>query len=328
MRKISTVFLYVYVGYLSVYAEKINLKGEVQDEFGRPLTEIVITVNREATTFPSNQFQLTIEEGDTLHFEAGGALLKDTVLAKGESYHVVRLKLATDDTDGYYASFPPEFADKKFMVEEFIRRNQLYPPNALKDSISGVVHVRFTLKGNGERDHYFVCPSVNTLLDKEAIRLVKLMPVMIPKLKDNRYQTSNAFIPVRFSTDDYNKMHGKSGVDTKDVLENDNDIKPKNLRMPEYPGGMEKMLKFLTTKLVYPRDAIQRHVSSLVKLRFVVDENGNIVDISIVQSAYPTLDEEAIRVVKLMPRWTPASTPDGKTYRVGYTLPVSFKIIK
>lgn len=95
--------------------------------------------------------------------------------------------------------------------------------------------------------------------------------------------------------------------------------------MPSYPGGMNECLKFLASNIKYPVDAHKAGIQGRVIAQFVVKSDGSIDQVEIVRSISPSLDNEAIRVVKMMPKWIPGKQR-GKTVNVKYTLPISFKL--
>lgn len=94
---------------------------------------------------------------------------------------------------------------------------------------------------------------------------------------------------------------------------------------PEYPGGVEGIVKFLIENLHYPEDACALNIQGRVIVRFVVDTEGKVVDPEVVRSIYPSLDAEALRVVSLLEGFTPG-IKDGKAVRTWYSLPISFRI--
>lgn len=95
--------------------------------------------------------------------------------------------------------------------------------------------------------------------------------------------------------------------------------------MPEYPGGMEAMMKFVAENLKYPEQMQKEKVEGRVLLSFVVEKDGSVTNIEEVQSPHPVLTEEAIRVVKLMPKWKPGKQ-EGKEVRVQFNLPITFRL--
>lgn len=95
--------------------------------------------------------------------------------------------------------------------------------------------------------------------------------------------------------------------------------------MPSFPGGMEGMMTFMMKNMKYPADAQKNKVQGRVMLTFIVNKDGSLKDIKVVRSVYPSLDEEAIRVVKAMPKWTPGKQ-NGKPVNVRFTVPIVFRL--
>ncbi|KAA9353738.1 TonB family protein [Larkinella humicola] len=94
---------------------------------------------------------------------------------------------------------------------------------------------------------------------------------------------------------------------------------------PEFPGGMVGLTRFINENLRYPEAAQKAHVSGKVFLSFVINTDGSFQDIQVLKGFGFGADEEAIRVLKAMPRWKPA-TQDGKLVRVKYNLPIKFEL--
>jgi TonB family protein len=95
--------------------------------------------------------------------------------------------------------------------------------------------------------------------------------------------------------------------------------------MPQFPGGEEAMINFLSQNVHYPETAIKNHIEGRVLVQFVVEKTGEIGDIKIARPVDPELDAEAIRVVKSLPKFIPGRVK-GKPVAVWYTLPLSFKL--
>lgn len=98
-------------------------------------------------------------------------------------------------------------------------------------------------------------------------------------------------------------------------------------QMPEFPGGMQAMIEFLQTNIKYPKDAINQKVGGRVMVMFVVETDGSLSNVRVARKVFPSLDAEAVRVVKAMPKWKPGKDK-GRLVRVNYTLPVAFSIKK
>lgn len=94
---------------------------------------------------------------------------------------------------------------------------------------------------------------------------------------------------------------------------------------PEFPGGMEECLKWLSEHIKYPSICQEQGVQGRVMVSFVVNKDGSIVDVKVVRSPDPYLSKEAERVVAMMPRWKPGRQR-GKPVRVKFVLPVLFRL--
>ncbi len=95
--------------------------------------------------------------------------------------------------------------------------------------------------------------------------------------------------------------------------------------MPEFPGGMTKLLEFLSKNIKYPEQAVKDSIQGRVIIEFTVEKDGSVTYPVIKRSIHPTLDAEAARVVKLMPKWEPGKLKK-QPKRVRYTVPVLFRI--
>ncbi len=106
-----------------------------------------------------------------------------------------------------------------------------------------------------------------------------------------------------------------NGIDTICVIDH----------LPEFPGGESKLIEFLSNNINYPRKARKAKIEGKVILSFVVDKSGEIRNIMIKKSVSEDLDNEAIRVVKMMPKWKPAEQK-GKQISFLFNLPINFKL--
>ena len=97
--------------------------------------------------------------------------------------------------------------------------------------------------------------------------------------------------------------------------------------MPEFPGGNSSLLKWIAENVNYPAVAAENGIDGLVSCSFIVNTDGSISDVQILRSRDPLLDKEAMRVIKLMPKWKPGMQ-QGKNVRVRYSVPVRFKLQK
>ncbi len=95
--------------------------------------------------------------------------------------------------------------------------------------------------------------------------------------------------------------------------------------MPSFPGGQEALMKYLAGRITYPEDAEENGIQGAVFISFVVERDGGITDVKTLRGIGGGCDEEAVRVVRGMPKWQPGKQ-NGKLVRVRYTLPIRFKL--
>ena len=95
--------------------------------------------------------------------------------------------------------------------------------------------------------------------------------------------------------------------------------------MPSYPGDMEAFYKFLAQQMHYPKEALENGIEGRVVVSFVVEEDGRLTHFEAISSPSPLLSNEAIRVLRQMPRWNPAKRM-GRNVRCQYNIPVMFRL--
>ena len=109
----------------------------------------------------------------------------------------------------------------------------------------------------------------------------------------------------------------------------DDDDNPISFRiveqLPEFPGGMVEYMKWLTKNLRYPDKAKQQRIQGKVLVQFIVNRDGSVADIKLAQSVDPLLDDEALRVMRIMPKWKPGIQYN-KPCRTMIAVPVVFKL--
>ena len=96
-------------------------------------------------------------------------------------------------------------------------------------------------------------------------------------------------------------------------------------QMPQYKGGDQALMDYLNKSIKYPVIAEENGIQGRVVCTFVVERDGSITDVKVVRSVDPSLDKEAVRVLKAMPKWIPGKQ-NGSAVRVKFTLPVTFKL--
>lgn len=139
-----------------------------------------------------------------------------------------------------------------------------------------------------------------TVADKDGTREV----VMDKEDADKMFDTSN--IPENVAAD---------APEVYDMVE----------QRPMFPGGEAEMMKYLQDNIRYPEEAQQAKQEGRVICQFVVTSEGKIGDVKVMRGISPSLDKEAVRVIKAMPTWIPGKH-DGQAVNVRYTLPIMFRL--
>jgi protein TonB len=135
---------------------------------------------------------------------------------------------------------------------------------------------------------------------------------------------------VAISIADVKGNNEESGIDIADVKQDitqEVEEKPFDVveQMPTFPGGDEELFKFLGENVRYPVIAQENGISGRVIVKFVVTRKGEVDRIEVVRSVESSLDKEAIRVVKSMPKWIPGKQ-NGENVSVWFTLPINFRL--
>jgi len=207
----------------------------------------------------------------------------------------------------------PSFPGGNRGLAEFLQKNVMWPAIDKANNIRGKATCSFVVNKIGELTDPQVQKSAgDPSLDKEALRVVLSMPRWKPGIKDGKPVRVRASvdIPVPFEMTDMADVDSTIFV----IVET----------MPSFPGGQQGLFNYLKKSVHYPEDAKRLHKEGRVICQFVVDIDGRITDVKVLQSAgFPSLDEEAVRVVKHMPRWNPGKQK-GKPVRVQYRIPINF----
>jgi TonB family protein len=114
-------------------------------------------------------------------------------------------------------------------------------------------------------------------------------------------------------------------IDINAAFTTEGEILPVVEQNPEYPGGDEARLNFFRENMVYPTEAKEKGIQGRVYVSFVVDKDGSITDVTVLRGIGGGCDEEAVRVVKMMPKWKPGEQR-GERIRVSYSLPIKFSL--
>ena len=93
----------------------------------------------------------------------------------------------------------------------------------------------------------------------------------------------------------------------------------------QFPGGEDSLIKFLNDKIIYPQEAQAKNIQGKVIVTFVIKADGSIYNPRVIKSVDPQIDAEALRVIRIMPKWKP-SKQDGEATNQAFTIPIVFQI--
>ena len=223
---------------------------------------------------------------------------------------------------------------------EYLKTTIKYPAEAQANKTQGKVFLSFVIEANGELSNIRVDRRLGSGTDEEAIRVLVASPKWIPGTFEGKEVRSKFNIPISFMLE-----RSVPNADVTDVLQG----KVKGLpvagsktpgaesekvydfvsleKQPEFVGGMAKFYEFLKKTVRYPAEAHKNKATGKVFLSFVVENDGSLTDIKVEKKAGYGFDEEAVRVIKESPKWTPG-IQDGKAVRVKYNLPINFSLSK
>ena len=241
----------------------------------------------------------------------------------------------------------PEFPGGMDAMMKFIAGNVKYPEVAKDKGIQGRVFVSFVVEKDGSVSNVKVLRGIGGDCDEEAVRVISSMPKWKPGMQKGEPVRVSYCIPIMFKlgqTNDEYKTTVKTVVagddehswkastatlpdnPAKDNMKPDkNGVYQVVDQMPEFPGGEKAMMKYLADNIKYPQKAKDNNIAGRVFVGFIVEKDGSISEVKVLRGIGGGCDEEAVRVIKAMPKWTPGKVK-GEPVRVSYTIPLNFKL--
>ena len=244
----------------------------------------------------------------------------------------------------------PAFPGGASALIKWLGNNVKYPAAAQANGIQGRVLCQFTVETDGSLSGFKIIKSVDPLLDEEALRVLRIMPKWTPGKQGGKPVRVKFTLPVSFKLGPANNGEApktkKLMTDTPKVDKN-SEVFDVVEQMPSFAGdtamvtvmteggpkqeqriyskGPSGLMKWLADNMKYPAIAEENGIQGRVVCQFVVEKDGSISDVQVLQSVDPSLDKEAVRVVKAMPKWTPGKQ-GGAPVRVKYTVPLQFRL--
>ncbi len=281
-----------------------------------------------ATSQTGNNFIFVLSQGET------------TRTINMDEYQYTPPTLAPD-ANGIFevVEHMPEFPDGGMSaLMEYLKKNIKYPEAAMKKGTQGRVTVQFVVEKDGSIANAKVLRGVDPDLDKEAVRVVSVMPKWKPGTQKGEAVRVKYTVPVMFRLTEDNTQVKYAPIENKiDEMvvvgyAPEETTYPEEVtvfevveKMPEYPGGMSAMMAFISKNIKYPVAAQKAKIQGRVVIQFIVDKEGNIICPRVIRGADPLLDAEAIRLTTIMPKWKPGMQR-GQAVNVKYTVPIMFRL--
>lgn len=296
----------------------VTATGILVDETGQPLigASVVVKGGKERTiTDKKGAFSLEVPANAILRCRYQGRESQEVLAA--DMTNNTHLSLSSKSREMNEQVFTvvekmPSFPGGDAELLKYIATNIKYPKESQDNGEQGRVICSFIVGRDGSVNNPEVLRGVTPLLNEEAVRVINTMPRWNPGMQRGKAVAVKYTVPITFRLKSPVEEAKEETLTVVDV-------------MPQYPGGDRELLKFIAQSIKYPTDAQEAGVQGRVICSFVVDKKGNIVEPKIIRGIDPSLDAEALRVIGMMPRWTPGRQ-DGKAVRVLYTVPITFRL--
>lgn len=296
----------------------VTATGILVDETGQPLigASVVVKGGKERSiTDKKGAFSLEVPANAILRCSYQGRESQEVLAA--DMTNNTHLSLSSKSREMNEQVFTvvekmPSFPGGDAELLKYIATNIKYPKESQDNGEQGRVICSFIVGRDGSVNNPEVLRGVTPLLNEEAVRVINTMPRWNPGMQRGKAVAVKYTVPITFRLKSPVEEAKEETLTVVDV-------------MPQYPGGDRELLKFIAQSIKYPTDAQEAGVQGRVICSFVVDKKGNIVEPKIIRGIDPSLDAEALRVIGMMPRWTPGRQ-DGKAVRVLYTVPITFRL--
>ncbi|MDR0333115.1 MAG: energy transducer TonB [Dysgonamonadaceae bacterium] len=231
-------------------------------------------------------------------------------------------------TDQYFA---PQFLGGDLALHQYLLENIEYSPESDKKGIpEGRMILQFNVLKSGEIDSIKVISGIAPILDTEVVRVIEAMPNWIPAKQQGKSTDTQHIIllPINFqlvwSNESIDSGSQKTDYRQEEIRPGDF-IFPVFFKHPEFPGGNTAMMQWLSKNMSYPITAQEDRVQGRVICSFVVEKDGSISDVEVINSVHPILDAAAVSTIMKMPLWSPG-TQNGKPARVRITMPIVYRL--
>ncbi|MFA6863646.1 MAG: energy transducer TonB [Dysgonamonadaceae bacterium] len=219
----------------------------------------------------------------------------------------------------------PMFTGGSHEMNRFISRSLRYPREAAEKNIQGLVVYNFVVELDGSLSNFEIMHRAHPLLDAEALRIIKSMPAWRPAVYKGENVRARQYVPMYFKLNKNARSSRRAQSRKVMPIDPNEEIFTIVDQMPEFPTGEEGLGRFLSEFIQYPVRAKQEGIQGRILCAFIVRKDGTISNLEIVNGLDNELDNEALRVLSMMPKWTPGKN-DNETVSVKCILPIDFKI--
>jgi TonB family protein len=210
-----------------------------------------------------------------------------------------------------------EFVGGMKAFTKYLQENLKYPESSQKSNRGGKTYIMFTINTDGSSTDFQILKSTgDEELDNEALRVLKLAK-WTPGMQSGRAVRSRYTVPINFELAKEQKIRmTKKGSDAVfDEVEQN----------PEFPGGMQEFGRYLHGNLKYPVAAQKANISGKVYTEFIVKKDGSVSDFKTLKGIGYGCDEEAMRVIKSVPKWNPGRHK-GEVVSSKFVVPINFQL--
>jgi TonB family protein len=222
-------------------------------------------------------------------------------------------------------------------MHRFISNTLSYPADAVARDAQGLVVYTFVVEKDGTLSNFNIIHRADSLLNKEALRILQNMPPWRPARYKGEIVRSETYVPMYFRLNKNARVASKStgqpsssatakayAKTDKEIIENQ-EIYTIVDKMPRYAHGETGLGDFISHNIRYPREALQEGIQGRILCSFIVAADGSVSNIEVVDGLNPLLNDEAVRVLGLMPKWIPGEN-GGEKVNVKCLLPIDFAI--
>jgi TonB family protein len=221
----------------------------------------------------------------------------------------------------------PMYPGGSHEMTRFISNSLRYPREAADNDKQGLVVYNFVVELDGSLSDFEIMHRAHPLLDAEALRIIQSMPAWRPAVYKGKNVRARQYVPMYFKLNKDGRRSSTSTAQQRKVMPIDPNEEIFTIvdKMPQFPTGEDGLGRFIAEFIRYPSRAKEENIQGRILCSFIVRKDGTISNLEVVNGLDSDLDNEALRVLSTMPKWTPGLN-DNKPVSVKCILPIDFKI--